>query len=199
MIRSLSPSLKWVEGKKEEAMLGQTLRWIQFGQCLNYDTKIQQPFSLSWEYHQIWPPCQSWSKMHQSRHPLSEHLSEYYFTSLSAQSWQYRDRRKPEGGTMPYSYFEWLQGFFIMHSTIGSTVHSMPLNSFEHCICTTTMTNIWPDRDSNLLFPDYKPQSIRMSLRNTIEPVMKIAVTMRHLVSGDNIKSQRTSVFQYLW
>ena len=25
-----------------------------------------------------------------------------------------------------------------MHSTIGSTVHSMPLNSLEHCICTTT-------------------------------------------------------------
>ena len=25
---------------------------------------------------------------------------------------------------MPYSYFEWLQGFFIVHSTTGSTVHS---------------------------------------------------------------------------
>ena len=33
-------------------------------------------------------------------------LYEYCFTSLSAQSWQYRDRRKPEAGTMPYSYFE---------------------------------------------------------------------------------------------
>ena len=30
---------------------------------------------------------------------------EYCFTSPSAQSWQYRDRRKPEAGTMPYSYF----------------------------------------------------------------------------------------------
>ena len=39
--------------------------------------------------------------------------------------------------------------FFIMHSTIGSTVHSIPLKSLEHCICTTTMTIIWPDRDSN--------------------------------------------------
>ena len=52
-----------------------------------------------------------------------------------------------------------------MHSTIGSTVHSMPLNSLEHCICTTTMTNIRPDRDSNLVPPGYKPQSIRMSHR----------------------------------
>ena len=31
--------------------------------------------------------------------------------------------------------------FFVVHSTIGSTVHSMPLNSLEYCICTTTMTN----------------------------------------------------------
>ena len=36
------------------------------------------------------------------------------------------------GGTMPYSYFELLPGFFIVHSTIGSTVHTMPLNSLEH-------------------------------------------------------------------
>ena len=41
------------------------------------------------------------------------------------------------------------KGFLIMHSTIGSTVHSRPLKSLEHCICTTTMTIIWPDRDSN--------------------------------------------------
>ena len=53
----------------------------------------------------------------------------------------------------------------IVHSTIGSTVHSMPLNSLERCICTTTMTNIRPDRDSNLVPPGYKPQSIRMSHR----------------------------------
>ena len=52
-----------------------------------------------------------------------------------------------------------------MHSTMGSTVHSMPLNSLEHCICTTTMTNIRPDRDSNLVPPGYKPQSIRVSHR----------------------------------
>ena len=33
-------------------------------------------------------------------------VSEYCFMSLSAQLWQYRDRKKPEAGTMPYSYFE---------------------------------------------------------------------------------------------
>ena len=90
------------------------------------------------------------------------YIYEYCFSLLSAQSWQYRDRRKPEAGSMPYSYFEWL---FLVYSTIGSTVHSMPLNSLAHCICTTTMTNIRPDRDSNLVPPGYKPQSIRMSHR----------------------------------
>ena len=52
--------------------------------------------------------------------------------------------RQKETRSRDYSYFEWLQGFFIVHSTIGSTVHSMPLNSLVHCICTTTMTNIRP-------------------------------------------------------
>ena len=89
-------------------------------------------------------------------------IYEYCFTSLSAQSWQYRDRRKPEAGTMPYSYFEWLQWFFIVHSTIGSTVHSM---LWTVRICTTTTTNIRPDRDSNLVPPGYKPKSLRMSHR----------------------------------
>ena len=101
--------------------------------------------------------------------PSARHILLYEyencFTSLSAKSWQYRDRRKPEAGTIPYSYFEWLQGFFIVHSAIGSTIHPMPLNSLEHCICTTTMTNIRPDRDSNLVPSGYKPQSIWMSHR----------------------------------
>ena len=60
-------------------------------------------------------------------------LYEYCFTSLSAQSWQFRDRMKPVAGNMPYSYFEWHQEFFTVHSTIIRTVHSMPLNSLQHC------------------------------------------------------------------
>ena len=90
-------------------------------------------------------------------------VSEYCFTSLSAKSWQYRDRKMPEAGTMPYTYFEGLQGFFIVHSTIGSTVHSRPSNSLEHFICTTGMTKIRSDRNLNLVTPGFKPQSIRMS------------------------------------
>ena len=65
---------------------------------------------------------------------------------------QYRDWKKPEADTMPYSYFEWLQRFFIVHSAIDSTVHSMPLNNLEHFMCTTTLTNILPNRDSNLVY-----------------------------------------------
>ena len=91
-----------------------------------------------------------------------EWMNEYFFTPLSAQSWQYRDRKKPEAGIMPYYYFEWLQGFFIVHR---QHVHYMPLNSFEHCVCTTTMTNIRPDRDSNLVPTVYKPRSTPMSYR----------------------------------
>ena len=32
-----------------------------------------------------------------------------------------------------------VQGFFIVHSTIGSTTHSSPLNSLGYCICTTSI------------------------------------------------------------
>ena len=43
----------------------------------------------------------------------------YWFTSHSAQSWQYHDRRKPELGTTR-TLIEWLQGFFIVHNTTVS-------------------------------------------------------------------------------
>ena len=74
-------------------------------------------------------------------------------------SWQYRDTRKPTPGLFPTFISNDFKG------SIGSTVHSRPLNGLEHCICTTTMTNIRPDRDSNLVTLGYKPQSIRMSHR----------------------------------
>ena len=91
-------------------------------------------------------------------------MSEYCFTSLYALSWQYRDRRRTEAGTMPYSYFEWLQGFIIVHSIIGSTVHSRPLNSlYMHCKCTA----IYPARPGfEHGTPGYKLQSKRMSHRD---------------------------------
>ena len=93
-------------------------------------------------------------------------MSDCCFTWLSAQSWQYRDRRKPEAGATTYSYFELLRGSFIVHSIIGSTVLSKPMDCLEHRICTTTMrNNIRPDRNSNLIPPGYKPQSIQMSHR----------------------------------
>ena len=42
---------------------------------------------------------------------------EYCITSLSVQSWQHRDRRKPESGTMPYSYFALLFLFWNSNSS----------------------------------------------------------------------------------
>ena len=67
------------------------------------------------------------SRNFQGRRPTDKHrwVSEYCFTSLSVQSLQYRDKRKPEAGTMPYFYFEWLQEFFIVYNAISSTIPSM--------------------------------------------------------------------------
>ena len=41
---------------------------------------------------------------------------------------------RPKSGLCP-TLIEKLQGFLIVHSTVESTAHSIPLNSFEHCIC----------------------------------------------------------------
>ena len=94
-------------------------------------------------------------------------VSEYYFTSLSAHSWQYRDRRRPEAGTMPY--FFWINdfkgSFIIVHSTMDITAHSGSSNSLEHCICTTPMTNIRPGQGSNPVPLSFEPQPDRMCHR----------------------------------
>ena len=71
--------------------------------------------------------------------------------------------RSPKPGLCPTLISNELKGFFIVHSTIGSTVHSKPLNSLEHCVCTATRTNIRPDRDSNLVPPGYEPSRLGSS------------------------------------
>ena len=38
------------------------------------------------------------------RYTLTQSVSEYCFAWFSAQSWRYLNRKKPEFGTMPYSY-----------------------------------------------------------------------------------------------
>ena len=43
------------------------------------------------------------------------------------------------------------------------TAHSRPLNSLGHCTCTTSMTNIRPDRDSNPVPLCFESQPDRMS------------------------------------
>ena len=73
-------------------------------------------------------------------------MTEYCLTSLCAQSWQYRNRRKPE--ELCPTLIEWIPVFFIVHGTIDSKAHSRTLHSLEHCISTTQMTNIRPGRDS---------------------------------------------------
>ena len=70
-------------------------------------------------------------------------VSEYCFTSLSAQSWQYRDRRKPKIGTMPYSYRMTSR---VLYSAQCYRQHCT-LHTFEqvkHCTYTTPLINIRP-------------------------------------------------------
>ena len=101
-------------------------------------------------------------------------VSEYFSTSLSAHHGNIAKEESPKPGlcsTLTSNDFKVFSLstlstiFFIVYNTIGNTVHSMPLNSLEHGICTATMTNIRPDRDSNLVRPGYKAQSMRMSHR----------------------------------
>ena len=44
---------------------------------------------------------------------------------------------------------KWLWVFFIGHIIITSPADSKTSNTLEHCICTTSMSNIWTGRDSN--------------------------------------------------
>ena len=118
--------------------------------------------------------------------PLNKYRqqSEYCFTSLSAQSWQYRDRRKPEVGTILYlTLIERLQGFFIVHTTIDHTAHSRPLNSLEHCICTASRTHIRPGRDSKPVPLSFEPQLDRMSHRG--RPILFLASPGEKLIDGN--------------
>ena len=59
-----------------------------------------------------------------------EWVSEYCFTSLSARSWQYRDRRKPEVGILLDFFFNKLQWFFIIVPSSAHRQHCT-LHAFE--------------------------------------------------------------------
>ena len=60
------------------------------------------------------------------------------------------------------------QGLFVVHSTMDSTVHSIPLNSLEHCICITAMTNIRAGRDSNPVHLSFEPRPDWISSRGLL-------------------------------
>ena len=51
-----------------------------------------------------------------------------------------------------------------MHIAIDITAHSMPLNSLEHGVGTTSMTNIRLDQDLNPVALSFEPQQDRMAL-----------------------------------
>ena len=85
---------------------------------------------------------------------------------LSAQLWQC-DIMATEGiltsGLCP-TLIELLQGLFIVHITLDSTKHYGSLNSLEHYICTTSMTNIKPGWVSNPVSLRLEPQPGRINL-----------------------------------
>ena len=70
----------------------------------------------------------------------------------------------PKSG-LYYTFIEQFQGLFIVHNTIDNTAHSRPLNSLEHCIGTTSMTNIRSGRVSYPVPLSSEPQLDRMSRR----------------------------------
>ena len=65
------------------------------------------------------------------------------------------------------------QDFFIEHTTMDSTPHSRPWDSLEHCKCTTSTTNMWAGRDSNLVLQSFEPQPDRMSHGGRLLPLQQ--------------------------
>ena len=61
----------------------------------------------------------------------------------------------PKPGLCPTLILNNLKGSLQYHRQ-----HCTPLNSLEHCICRTTMTNVRPDRGLNLVHPGYKPHRL---------------------------------------
>ena len=74
----------------------------------------------------------------------------YCFTSFSAHC----GNIATEGSPKPdYAILLFRMSSRVLYSAqylIGSTVHSRPLNSLEHCICTTAMTSIRPTGITNI-------------------------------------------------
>ena len=110
------------------------------------------------------------------------------FTVLSTQSWQYRNRRNPKSGLCP-SLIKWLQGFFLVHSTMDFTVHSFEQIGALY-IC-TVWTHFRPGRHSNpkrlwqnepLLHPRHH---VNISLYHTVTVLYYISLYFSHLILLD--------------
>ena len=73
---------------------------------------------------------------------------------------------------MPYSYFEWLEGFLIVHSTIGSTAHSIEqfgaLYMHNH-------DYKYPSR------PGFEPGTHRLHIVYLVHPCMAIKLLSMYL------------------
>ena len=99
-----------------------------------------------------------WAKQH------CIHLSEWIL--LAARSWQYRTgaERRPQSDLFEMTSRVLSSAQY--HRLTDITVLSKPLNSLEHCISTTTMSNRRPVRDSNPAPLSFEPQSYRISHRS---------------------------------
>ena len=99
--------------------------------------------------------------------------------------------RQKEARSLDYALLLFWMTSRVLHSAHISTVHSIPSNSLERCIWTTTMTNIRLDRDSNLVPSGYKPQSIWMRHRGRPPP-------SRHRIQNTCPCGLRPSRLRYL-
>ena len=107
--------------------------------------------------------------------------------------------RQKEARSPDYSLLLFRMTSRVLYSayTIGSTVHSMPWNSLEHCI--------YNHDDKHLARPGLEPGISRLQASVDKHEPSEHYQGWRLLWLCDtwypvtSIKSQRTSVFQYLW
>ena len=88
---------------------------------------------------------------------MKQNVSEW--ENITLRRFQHNEKisRQKEAQSRDYALLLFRMTSRVPYSTQYHTVYSITLNSSEHCICTTTMKNIRPDRDSNLVPPGYKP------------------------------------------
>ena len=107
--------------------------------------------------------------------PDYQWLSEYCLSSHSAQSKQYRDRKKPEIGTMSYSYWmTWRVIYSAQYHSQHWTLHDFEQFGTLYIQYTISVTIVRRDRDSNPLPLSFEPTPDWMSHRGRLSAIRMV-------------------------